>query len=157
MKIRNYLPSDDKSIRDILISNIPNGYFVMDDMNMLNNWLTAQNKGVVAYPPAVADYFFVLETGEIIGCAGFYILEDEKRAHFTWGMVLGNLHNSGYGKMLFQYRVDKVKELYSGFKVTLGTSQYTYKYFEKLGMKVESITPNGFGNNYDRYYMSLEI
>ncbi len=157
MLIRNYLPSDDLRIREILISNIPNGYFVMDDMNMLNNWLTAQNKGVVAYPPAVADHFYVLETDKIIGCAGFYVMDEEKRAHFTWGMVDGSLHNSGYGKTLFQYRVDKVKELYPGFKITLGTSQYTYKYFEKFGMKVESITPNGFGNNYDRYYMSLEV
>ena len=103
------------------------------------------------------DYFFVLETNKLFGCAGFYVLEEEKRAHFTWGMVDGNFHKQGYGKILFQYRADKVKELYPGFKVTLGTSQYTYKYFEKLGMKVESITPNGFGNNYDRYYMSLDI
>ncbi len=157
MLIRNYLPSDDLKVRELLLSNISNGYFVLEDMNMLSNWLAAQNKGIPAYPPSVADYFFVLETNKIIGSAGFYVLEEEKRAHFTWGMVDGAFHKMGYGKILFQYRVDKVKELYPGFKVTLGTSQYTYKYFEKLGMKVESITPNGFGNNFDKYYMSLEF
>lgn len=157
MVIHNYLPSDEFQVRGILLSNIPNGYFVLDDMKMLDNWITAQNKGIPAYPPSVSDYFFVLETDKVIGCAGFYVLEDERRTHFTWGMVDGAFHNKGLGKILFQYRVDKVKELYPGFKITLGTSQYTFKYFEKLGMKVESITPNGFGNNYDRYYMSLDI
>jgi ribosomal-protein-alanine N-acetyltransferase len=157
MLIRNYLPSDELRVRGILLSNISNGYFVLEDMKMLSNWLAAQNKGIPAYPPSVADYFFVLETDKIIGCAGFYVLEEEKRAHFTWGMVDGALHNMGYGKFLFQYRVDKVKEFYPGFKISLGTSQYTFKYFEKLGMKVESITPNGFGNNFDKYFMSFEV
>jgi len=122
---------------------------------MLDNWVGAQNKGVIAYPPSVADYFFVLETDKVIGCAGFYVLETEKRVHFTWGMVDADFHNKGYGKLLFQYRVNKVNELYTGYRITLGTSQYTFKYFEKLGMKVESITPNGYGNNFDKYLMYL--
>ncbi len=155
MLIRNYLPSDELSVRELLLSNISNGYFVLEDMNMLSNWIAAQNKGIPAYPPSVADYFFVLETDKIIGSAGFYVLAEEKRTHFTWGMVDGGLHNKGYGKLLFQHRVDKAKELYPGYKITLGTSQYTFKYYEKFGMKVESITPNGFGNNYDKYFMSL--
>jgi len=129
----------------------------MEDMNMLDNWIAAQNKGIPAYPPSIADYFFVLETEKIIGCAGFYVLENEKRAHLTWGMVDGQYHKKGFGKMLFEYRVNKVKELYPGFKITLGTSQYTFRFFEKYGMNVESITPNGFGNNYDKYFMSLTV
>lgn len=129
----------------------------MDDMNMLDNWITAQNKGIPAYPPSIADYFFVLETEKIIGCCGFYVLQEEKRAHLTWGMVDGSYHKKGFGKILFEFRVNKVKELYPGFKITLGTSQFTFRFFEKYGMKVESITPNGFGNNYDRYFMSLEV
>jgi ribosomal protein S18 acetylase RimI-like enzyme len=157
MVIRNYLPSDELQVKRILRSNISNGYFVLEDMNMLNNWINAQNKGVPAYPPSVADYFFVLETEKIIGCAGFYVLELEKRAHLTWGMVDGNYHNKGFGTILFQHRIDKVKELYPGFKITLGTSQYTYQYFEKFGMKVETIEPNGYGNNYDKYYMTMDV
>jgi hypothetical protein len=30
-------------------------------------------------------------------------------------------------------------------------------FFEKIGMKVESIIPNGYGNNYDKYFMSLTV
>jgi ribosomal-protein-alanine N-acetyltransferase len=155
MLIRNYLLSDEIPVRELLLSNISNGYFVLEDMKMLDNWIGAQNKGIPAYPPSVADYFFVLETDKIIGSAGFYVLDIEKRAHLTWGMVDRNHHKKGYGKLLFQYRIDKIKELYPGFKTTLGTSQYTYKFFEKLGMKVETIEPNGYGNNYDKYFMSL--
>ncbi len=156
MLIRNYLPSDELNVRELLLCNIPNGYFVLEDMKMLNNWLGAQNAGTIAYPPSVADYFFILETEKVIGCAGFYVLADEKRAHLTWGMVDATYHNKGLGKLLFQYRVDKIRELYPGYKITLGTSQYTFKFFEKLGMKTESIISNGFGNNYDKYYMNLE-
>jgi ribosomal-protein-alanine N-acetyltransferase len=155
MNFRNYLPSDDARVREILISNIPK-FFVMDDMKMLDNWLLAQNLGIIAYPPATADYFFVLEDeGEVVGCAGFYVLDGEKRAHLTWGMLNADYHNKGYGKLLFHYRVRKIIELHSDYKITLGTSQYTYKFYEKLGMNVESITPNGYGNNFDKYFMSL--
>jgi N-acetylglutamate synthase-like GNAT family acetyltransferase len=77
----------------------------------------------------VADCFFILETEKIIGCAGFYVPATEKRAHFTWGMIDGQHHNKGYGTLLFQYRVNKVNELYPGFKITLGTSQFTYQFF----------------------------
>lgn len=155
MTFRNYTSFDEPSVRDILVSNIPK-FFVMDDMNMLDNWLVAQNRGMVAYPPATADYFFVLESDSvIIGCAGFYILDGEKRAHLTWGMLDAAYHNKGYGKLLFHHRVRKITELYPDYKITLGTSQYTFRFFEKLGMKVESITPNGYGNNFDKYFMSL--
>ena len=157
MLTRNYLLSDEVSFREILLSNIPNGYFVEEDMKMLDNWLGAQNKRVPAYPPSIADYFFVLESERVIGCAGFYILESEKRAHLTWGMVYADHHNKGLGKLLFEFRINKIKELYPGFNATLGTSQYTFKFFAKLGMKVESITPNGYGNNFDKYFMRLSI
>ncbi len=157
MNIRKYLPSDELGVRQLLLSNIPNGYFVLEDMNMLDNRNSAQNNDIPAYPPSVADYFFVLESDKITACAGFYILENEKRAHLTWGIVDAEYHNRGLGKLLFEYRVNKVKELYPGFKITPGTSQYTFKFFEKFGMKVESITPNGYGNNYDKYFMNMVV
>jgi [ribosomal protein S18]-alanine N-acetyltransferase len=156
MNFRNYLPADEKRVREILISNIPM-YFVMEDMNMLDSWLAAQNKGIVAYPPATADYFFVLEEGKkVIGCCGFYTLDGENRAHLTWGMLDSTYHNKGLGKLLFHYRANKIRELYPDYAIRLGTSQYTYQFFEKLGMKVESITPNGYGNGFDKYLMRLQ-
>jgi len=155
MNIRNYLPSDEQRVREILVSNIPK-FFVMEDMKMLDTWLSAQNAGVVAYPPATADYFFVLQATNVIGCAGFYVLDNEKRVPLTWGMVDDAYHNNGYGKLLFQYRVNEIKKLYPDYRITLGTSQHTFRFFEKLEMKVESITPNGYGNNFDKYFMYLQ-
>jgi len=42
-----------------------------------------------------------------------------------------------------------------GRQIALWTSQYTYKFYEKFGMKVESMAPNGFDFGYDKYVMYL--
>jgi N-acetylglutamate synthase-like GNAT family acetyltransferase len=155
MTIRSYKPADAAKCRELLISNIPK-YFVQEDMKGLDNWLNSLDEGTVPYPTATAIYFYVLElNAEIIGCAGFYLMKDGNRAQLSWGIVHADYHNKGYGKLLFDYRVNKIKELAADRQITLWTSQYTFKYFEKFGMKVDAITLDGLKNGFDKYEMSL--
>ncbi|HTA84579.1 MAG TPA: GNAT family N-acetyltransferase [Bacteroidia bacterium] len=154
MTIRPYSPADAIKCREIFISNVPK-YFAQEELEKLDNWLDALHNGTVpSYAEAI--YFYVLEVeNEIIGAAGFYLMKGENNGQLNWGMVHADHHNKGYGKLLFDYRVNKIKEIAPSRQATLWTSQYTYAFFEKLGMKIVKITPNGFGFGFDKYEMSL--
>lgn len=159
MTIRPYISSDKERCREIFFSNCPK-FFHPDEIKGLENWLSfqdiAEDKRIPAYSNSKKDYFFVLEKdNRVIGYAGFYLYKDENRAHLTWGVVDAMYHGKGCGKILFNYRVQRARELDPDKKITLGTSQNTYKYFEKFGMKVNAITPNGYGYGFDKYDMSL--
>lgn len=153
MLIRPYTHTDAVGCREIFISNMPK-YFAEEEMEKLDNWLKALDTNTPPYSSAEAIYFYILELKhEIIGAAGFYLVKGENKAQLNWGMVHADYHNKGYGKLLFDYRVNKIKEIAPGRQVTLWTSQHTYSFFEKFGMKVESVTPNGFGYGFDKYVM----
>ncbi len=153
MIIRPYTPSDAIKCREVFISNIPK-YFAENEIEFLDKWLNALDNDTLHHSDAESIYFYVLELkGELIGCAGFYFVKGENKAQLNWGMVHAEHHNQGYGKLFFDYRVNKIKELSPDRQVTLWTSQYTFKFYEKLGMKTESVTPNGFGNGFDKYVM----
>ena len=155
MHIRPYTHPDAVKCRELLISNIPK-YFVMDDLKGLDNWMNALDTDTMPHDSAEAFYFYILELKEeIIGCAGFYLMKGENKAQLSWGIVHADYHNKGYGKLLFDYRVNKIKEIAPERQITLWTSQYTVKYFEKLGMVIDSITINGLKNGYDKYVMHL--
>jgi N-acetylglutamate synthase-like GNAT family acetyltransferase len=153
MTLRPYSPTDAVKCRELLISNIPK-YFVREDMKGLDNWMNALDTGTLPHTQAEAIYFYILELKkEIIGCAGFYLMKDENKAQLSWGIMHKDYHNKGYGKLLFDYRVNKIKEIAPGRQVTLWTSQHTFKYYEKRGMKVGSVTENGLKNGFDKYEM----
>ncbi len=151
MQIRPYTPIDAVKCREIFISNVPK-YFDAEEIAKLDTWMNAVDTDTVPYSTAESVHFYILELkGEIIGAAGFYIVKGENDAQLNWGMVHADFQHKGYGKLLYDYRVNKIKEL--GRRPTLWTSQHTYKFYEKLGMKVESVTPNGFGYGFDKYVM----
>jgi ribosomal-protein-alanine N-acetyltransferase len=153
MHIRPYSPADAVKCREIFISNVPE-YFAEEEIEKLDNWMNALDNGTLPYKTAEAIYFYILEVdGVIIGAAGFYFVKDANNAQLNWGMVHASYHHKGYGKLLYDYRVNKIKELAPERQVTLWTSQHTFSFFEKLGMKTESVTPNGFGYGFDKYVM----
>lgn len=155
MNIREYTPADETACHNIFTSNIPK-YFAIEEEEKLGKWLHALNTNTVPYSSAQSVHFYVLEdTDKIIGAAGFYMMKDENKAQLNWGMVNHDYHHKGFGKVLFDYRINKIREMAPARQITTWTSQYTYKFYEKLGMKVESITPNGFDYGFDKYVMYL--
>ncbi|MGP8216214.1 MAG: GNAT family N-acetyltransferase [Bacteroidia bacterium] len=153
INIRLYTPADAVKCRKIFISNVP-AYFAEDEIGKLDNWLNALDNNTLPYSTAESIHFYVLEYKKnVIGCAGFYMVKGEKKAQLNWGMVHAGFQNKGFGKLLYDYRVNKIKELAPGRQITLWTSQHTFGYYEKLGMKVESVTKNGFGYGFDKYIM----
>ena len=64
-------------------------------------------------------------------------------------------HNQGYGSELLKYRIEHIKNNFSGVDIYLDTSQKTYKFFEKFGFIVKQISKNGYGEGLDKYDMIL--
>ena len=156
MNIRNYTSGDHEACIAIFKSNCPT-YFEERELAEFDKWLTHRDTvedNRPAYSNASADYYYVMEDeGEVVGCAGFYVTADGKAISMAWGMIHAGHHKKGYGTLLYQYRLQKVADLNQDLKITLNTSQYTFGFFEKMGLKVTKITPKGYGPNLDRYDM----
>ena len=116
--IREYKPADESACRRIFKSNVPK-YFAIEEEEKLTNWLQALNTNTLPYSTAQSIYFYVLEEeSNVIGAAGFYLVKDSNNAQLNWGMVDSSHHKKGLGKLLFDYRVQKIKELAPGRQVT---------------------------------------
>lgn len=151
--IRAYEATDRQACLEIFDSNCPQ-YFDLSERKYIENWLMAQDDGRTTYPNSAEDRFYVLEhERKIVACGGFYLLKDDNAASISWGMVHSSHHKKGFGKALFQYRLDMVRSVRPGAEILLDTSQHTFGFFEKMGMKVKEVTKDGYGTGLDRYDM----
>jgi [ribosomal protein S18]-alanine N-acetyltransferase len=153
MVMREYSPSDQEGCIEVFKSNCPT-YFHPCELEPFIFWLNQQEKKVPAYANSKRDYYYVVEeNNRIIGCGGFYLVKEQNTAQFSWGMIHSKYHKKGYGKAFYEYREEEIKQISPSLKIALGTSQYSYKFFEKMGLKVINMIPQGYAENIDRYDM----
>ena len=161
MNIRTYLHRDQHACLQIFDSNFPR-YFDVDERAPFIKWLQHQEDPEIPYTSptyqnAEKDVYYVAENsdGQITGCGGFYIVKELNEARLAWGMVHSELHGTGVGTALFKYRIEAIKKDWPRHLITLGTSQHTYPFYEKMGMRVVQMIPKGYGPDLDRYDMVL--
>ena len=122
----------------------------------LEVWLNGRDAGLLAYRNTESETFFVIEDeGEVIGCGGFYIDTATANANLTWGMIHPTKQRQGFGRLLLQYRLQKIKELTPGRVITMDTSQHTAPFYLAAGFELEQIVKNGYGEGLDRYDMHI--
>ena len=102
-------------------------------------------------------YFVLFNKSNIVACGGYGVNKFETKVGLAWGLVHSKYHNQGYGSELLKYRIEHIKNHFSGVDIYLDTSQKTYKFFEKFGFVIEKITTNGYGVGLDRYDMILKV
>jgi ribosomal-protein-alanine N-acetyltransferase len=155
MKISNYHPNHRETCIDIFTSNTP-AYFGVDELQGLELWLNGQDAERLAYKNTEVEHFYVLEDKHnVLACGGFYIVRDSPIANMTWGMVHNNYHKQGFGKALFEYRIEQIKTKYPQHNIVLDTTQHTYAFFEKLGFHVTEIRKDFYAPGLNRYDMAL--
>jgi [ribosomal protein S18]-alanine N-acetyltransferase len=161
MTIREYTPEDKNACLEIFRSNCPK-FFDKSELEMFDKWLEHQaNENSVYQSPTYTnsekDAYYVIELPEtgIVACAGFYIVKNEKEARLAWGMIHSSFHNKGYGTTLFDHRKKIIQKNWPQHKITLGTSQHTFPFYERMGMKVINFVKSGYGPELDRYDMIL--
>lgn len=144
MPIRTYIPEDKEACLQIFDSNYPK-YFADHERQEFINWLDKSDR---------EDYFVIEEEDKnIIACGGLFTDTKLKTVGLAWGMVQSKEQGKGYGKVLAAYRLQLMKKQFPRHDKIVNTSQHTYRFFEKLGFKVENIIPDGFGKGFDKYQM----
>jgi [ribosomal protein S18]-alanine N-acetyltransferase len=160
MTIREYKPQDKQNCLQVFKSNCPK-FFDKSELEMFDKWLDHQtDKNSVYQSPTYTnsekDAYYVIELPEvgIIGCGGFYIVKDLNEARLAWGMIHSDYHRQGYGTALYNHRRDILKREWPNHVLTLGTSQHTYSFYQKMGLTVTATVKAGYGPDLDRYDMS---
>jgi len=160
--IRNYKKEDKEQCIEVFKSNCPK-FFDKSELKMFINWLDHQvdentKYQSPTYTNSEKDEYYVIEIpGKgIIACGGFYITKDSNEARLAWGMIHVDHHNQGFGTELFKHRQEMIKKDWPNHLITLGTSQHTYPFYEKMGMKVVASFEKGYGEDLDRYDMALK-
>lgn len=128
-------------------SNMPK-YFLLEEFNDFDKWLDEQ-----AFDNR---YFVCLQQGKVVGCGGYFYDNDRKKVGLSWGMVDAKLHGTGIGSVLTKFRIEKMQNELPNEIYMIDTSQHTAKFYEKMGFVIKEITPNGFGEGLDKYYMEIE-
>ena len=163
MIIRPYRSNDKLECMNIFDSNCPK-YFHHSERELFEHWLNHQGDNSITYSsPAYKntsfDAYFVAinEQQEIVGCAGFYISADTPEARMAWGMVHLNHHRTGIGTALLQHRIKHIAQQWPELDITLGTSQHTCPYYEKMGFHLLQVFENGYGEGLHQHEMSLKL
>jgi GNAT superfamily N-acetyltransferase len=159
MNIREYKTGDKEACLSIFRSNCPL-YFDESEYELFDRWLHHQHSDDInyqspTYTNSEKDAYYVIENADnmVIGCGGFYVLKNTKEARLAWGMVHSAFHGQGYGTALFNHRKFAIENEWPGYSITLGTSQHTYGFYEKMGLFVISMEKSGYGPDLDKYDM----
>lgn len=145
MTIRNYTPTDDSQLIELLRLNTPK-YFA-----------PAEETDLIDYLANHIDHYYVVEIDNVImGCGGFNISNDRKNAAISWDIIHPDAQGKGVGKQLTQYRIDRIKEIKSIEIISVRTSQLVYKFYEKFGFVLKEITKDYWAEGIDMYRMEME-
>jgi ribosomal protein S18 acetylase RimI-like enzyme len=144
MNIRAYDNADKAACLAIFDSNCPK-YFAPHERDEFSEFLDTPT----------CTYYVLEQDSAILGCGGYWT--DGERAVMCWGMVDNAWHGTGLGKWLLLYRWHIICQAAPTALLEINTSQHTFGFFEKLGLEVVKITPNGYGENIDRYDMRLQL
>jgi len=147
MNIKVYHPKHKEQCIAIFKSNMPL-YFMDKELPLFEKWL--DEKGLDG------QYFVIEEAEKLLACGGYFYHDVIKKHGLSWGMVDAKLHGQGIGRILTKYRVEKMIEKFPNAEYMIETSQHTFKFYQKMGFVTKKITPNGFGEGLDNYYMELE-
>jgi N-acetylglutamate synthase-like GNAT family acetyltransferase len=150
--IKEYLPEHKDRLLQIFESNMPL-YFAEEELQLFFNFL---DRDALQRGP----YSVIFNDDTIVGCGGIALNQPSKYTNelhviMTWGMIDNKVHKNGFGKELLLFRIKQAKELYPEVKIALGTTQYTFSFFEKYGFKTVAYEKDHWAKGLDLYQMEL--
>lgn len=105
----------------------------------------------------IEDYFVVVQNESIIACGGLNYDYDKKEAVLSWGMVHPTYQGWGIGSQLTEHRIKHLHPVQGIDKLMVRTSQHTYKFYEKMGFELKSVTNNYWGPNLHLHVMQMKV
>lgn len=146
MNIRPYIPSDYTDIIELFRLNTP-AYFSSDEEEGLSDYLNNH----------IHEHYIADENGIVMGCGGFAISKDGKKASLAWDIVHPASHGKGVGTMLTNYRINEIKKISSAEVLSVRTSQVAYKFYQKFGFILKEIVEGYWAEGFDLYDMECNI
>lgn len=145
MVIRKYTSSDNESIINLLRLNTPQ-YFAPEEEQDLRNYFTND----------IDHYYVVEDKGSIIGSGGFNITNEGKNAAISWDIIHPDYQGKGVGRLLTEYRINRIKEIDTVENISVRTSQLVFKFYEKFGFVLKEIVKDYWAEGIDMYRMEME-
>ncbi|WP_291727027.1 GNAT family N-acetyltransferase [Bernardetia sp.] len=147
IQIRNYQEKDKNSLIKLIGLNIPK-YFGIEEEQDFIEYLEDEKE----------DYFVIEDkiTNQIIGCGGINYFENPISARISWDIIHPSFHGKGIGKKLLLHRIEHIKNK-KITSVIVRTSQLAYKFYQKIGFKLEKVEKDFWAEGFDLYSMKLEL
>ena len=139
--IRCYRDSDHNALLDLLDLNIPE-YFDPSERDDYISYLDNERE----------DYYVIERDGYILAAAGINYLADKSEARLSWDFVHPESQGKGYGRAITEHRIEHIKD--QGINnIRVRTSQFAYRFYEKMGFRITEIRENYWAENYHLYDM----
>ncbi len=142
--IKEYAAVDKDKVTRLLRLNTPE-YFSADEENYFIDYLEFKKE----------LYYVAVHNGDIVGCAGINFTDSRTAARLSWDIVHPDYHGQSVGTQLIKYRLDRLRSMNNIREITVRTSQFAYKFYEKHGFKLVEIIKDYWAKGFDLYNMKL--
>ena len=142
LNIREFVFNDTDKVLEVFKQNVPR-YFAVNEIEEFEKYLES----------GIEKYFVAEIDGEIIGAGGVNFENNRTTGQISWGFIQPKFQGFGFGSRLLQHRIDFLKSVATVEKIALGTSQHTYKFYEKNGFVLKEIRKDYWAKDFDLYAM----
>lgn len=144
MLIRLYTQSDYFKLIELLRLNIPQ-YFARSEEQDFIDYLHRY----------ALTYYIVEMDGEMVGGGGINYFFESHSARISWDFIHPEYHGQGIGKSMTEYRIEKIKSNSSIQSIVVRTSQLAFRFYEKIGFKVDRVVKDFWAEGFDLYEMKM--
>ena len=144
--IRKYKKEDKDAVLQLLKMNIPD-YFAASEYDDLINYLES----------GYEDYFVVNIDGIVVGAGGINYFLKNKTARLSWDIIHPDWQGKGIGSRLTKMRIELINANPDIDLIEVRTSQLAYRFYEKMGFKLEYTSDDFWAKGYHMYCMRMSI
>jgi ribosomal-protein-alanine N-acetyltransferase len=143
--IREYQSKDKNEVINLLRLNTPE-YFAVDEEEDLNKYLETE----------IELYYVLLYDQKIVGCGGINFVNNNISGRISWDIIHPDHQGKSLGTKLLKHRIDKLNSIEGIDKITVRTSQFAYKFYEKQGFELIEIKKDYWAEGFDMYNMEYK-
>jgi ribosomal protein S18 acetylase RimI-like enzyme len=146
MHIRKYTSTDRENVINLLRLNTPD-YFS-----------PAEEKDLFYYLDNHLENYFVIEVkNQLLGCGGFNSSDKPEMVRLSWDIIHPQSQGKGLGRALTKFRIERIRGIEGVKIISVRTSQFVYKFYEKLGFELKETIKYYWAQGFDMYRMELII
>lgn len=146
MEIRKYKTSDKLTLIELLRLNTPQ-FFAPEEEQDLIDYLEHE----------IEEYFVIENNGDIIGAGGVNLKETINTGYISWDFIHPDYQGKGVGSLLLNHRIKLLHANSDIKKIKVRTTQHVFKYYEKFGFTLMSVTKDYWAKGFDLYDMEIQI